>query len=109
MTGKAAYVHLIDDGPGGWVLKGFVALPIVRGGIHHHALHRCRTVVTGPPPCFTAVIPRDRHSAAIRVEKDLRAIEPHPVCGIRRSLNSITVDLAGLNCRHEGMPVVISA
>src|SRR5262245_7063770 len=104
MPSEAAHVHLVDNRSRGRMLQERVALPIVSRGIHYHALHCRRAVIVWPPRCVPAVIFWDAHAAAIRVKKDFIAIEPHSVCRIKQPLNSITVDLPGLNLRDEGMP-----
>ena len=57
----------------------------------------------------TAVVFRNHHAAAIRVEENFGGVEPHPLGGIGRSLDPIAVDLPRLHARHEHVPVMVGA
>src|SRR6266850_4424334 len=109
MTREAANVHFIDDGSGGRMAEGRVTFPIVSGGIHDNTLHCRGAVVAGSVRRPAVVIFWDDDTAAIRVKKDFGWIETHAVCGSERPLNSIGVELTGLNRIDERVPVVIGA
>jgi hypothetical protein len=88
-------------------LQWRVPFPVVRGRIHHDALHRRRGVVAFLAGSLATVVLRNDNTPAIRIEEDLGGIKSHPVSGIARSFNPVAVDLPRLDTRHEDVPVVV--
>src|SRR5260221_2055636 len=109
MVRKTANVHLVNDRSRCHVSERRVALPIVSGGIDYYALHCASAVVAWPPASFSTVILRNNDFAAVRVEKDLGAIEAHAAYGIKPSLDSVAVDLPWLDLRDERVPIMVGA
>src|SRR4051794_9575494 len=49
------------------------------------------------------------HGAGVRVEEDLRGVEPHPARRVPRPFDAVAVGLAGRHAGDEGVPVVVGA
>ena len=84
-----------------------VVFPIVRVGIHHHALHRRRGVVTFETRSIAAVILGNNKAAPVWVKKNLGETKPQAVAGVRWPLHPIGVKLSRLHARHERVPVIV--
>ena len=69
MRGKAAHMHLVDDGARPGPLQGHVAFPVIRLRVRNHALHGRRGVVSFQTRRLTAIVFRDGNGAAIWVEQ----------------------------------------
>src|SRR5262249_29927600 len=109
MTREALYVHFVNDGLIARLAQRGVTLPVIPACIYNHALHRGCGVVASLSSRLARVRFRDRDSATIGVEQDFRGVKPHGIGRIKRSMNSITVELPRLNFRNQDVPIVISA
>src|SRR6516162_10244122 len=102
-------VHLVNNRMGRWPVNRRVAFPVIQAGIHYHALHRSRSVVSFLRRCFTRVAFRDDHAATIGVEQNFRRIKSQTAGGIVGPISPESVKLTGLHTRDKGMPVMVSA
>ena len=109
VTRETADVHLVNDGARRGQPQRDVALPVVGGRIDDDAPHRSRGVVTGSPRALAAVVPGNNHAPAVGVEQDLGRVEPQTVCGGRRPLDPVAVDLSRPHTGDEYVPVVVGA
>jgi hypothetical protein len=107
MAGEVSHMHLVDDCPGSMPVQRSIAFPVVRAGVHHHALRRCRDVVAFPAGGLTTVVSGDDDTAAVWVKENFGRIKPQPVRRIGRPLNSIAVKLPRSQIRYEHVPVMV--
>jgi hypothetical protein len=82
-----------------------IALPVVGGGVDHHALHRGPAVVAGQAGGSAIIAVWHRDATAIGVEQDLGGIEAHSVVGIPWPGSTIAVELARREAGDEHVPI----
>ena len=109
MPGETAHVQLIDDCPRRMVPKRSISFPVIGGRVHDHAFHRCCAGVAGSARGHTAIAIGDGDAPTVRVEQELRRIEPHRVAGIERARDAIAIQLARHHAGNKDVPVVIRA
>ena len=107
MAGEAGEVHLVDDGRGKTPTQRRVALPIVGGGVDHHALHRVRIALPVLARLPAGIRLRHDDGAPVRIEQNLARIETQPLPGIERAESAIRIDLSCTDAGHENVPVVV--
>jgi len=109
MTGEAAHVHLVHDGPRRRSPQRQVALPVVRGDVDDHALHGRPRVVAIAPRGVATIRLWNTYSSAIGIQEKFSGIEAQAARRIERALDAIGVQLAGSYTGHEDVPVVVRA
>ena len=109
MPGEAAHVKLVDDRLGEGPPERQIAFPVVTAGIGDDALHRGGRVVARPARGLAVVAVGNRDGEPVWIEKDLLAIEPETTFRRERSMRAVGINLARLEARDKGMPVVIGA
>src|SRR5215472_948729 len=109
MTGKAAHMHLIDDGPGGWAFQRRITFPIVRRWVHHDALHCGRGIVAFLTGGNTTIPFRYHDTATIWIEQQFVVIKARSLPRLVRAVSTIPVDLPRLNTRYEDVPIMVGA
>src|SRR5215471_7369541 len=109
MTSKAAHMHLIDDGPGGGAFQRRITFPIVRGRVHHDALHCRRAIVAFLTGGNTTIPFRYHNTATIRIEQHFVMIKARSLSRIVRAVSAVPVDLSRLNTWYEDVPIMASA
>ncbi len=107
MSGEAAHVHFVYDGPRRGPVERRVAFPIVRTRIRHHALHCRRGIVAFLSRSFATVVFRNNRGACVWIKEDFGGIEAHSTRRIVWPVDSIAVDLTRFDAGCEHMPVVI--
>ena len=106
---EAAHVKLVDQRLGERPIERRIALPVVGAGIGDDTLHGGRGVAARPAGGLAIVGVRDGHGEPIRIEEHLVAIEPQATFRCEWPLGPVGVHLAGLQVRHEDVPVVVAA
>src|SRR5262247_1072781 len=109
MAGKAAHVHFVDDGSSGRAFQRHVTFPIVRGWVHHDALHRRRGIVAFLTGGITTVLLRYHNAATIRIEQHFVVIKARSLPWIVRAVNAIAVDLPRPYTGYEHVPIMVGA
>src|SRR5581483_6704833 len=72
VCGKAANVHLVDDGARPRMTEPNVAGPVISASVDQHALHRSREVAVSLRGSNAVIAFRNYHSSTIRVENRMR-------------------------------------
>src|SRR5277367_1072926 len=102
-------MHLIDNRQRRWLAERFIAFPVVCQRIDHDALHRSCSIVASPACSPSVVVFGHNHAASIRIEKNLVRIEAETAVRVEWTVDSISVELSGLNAGHKYMPIMICA
>src|SRR5262249_16599644 len=87
MGRKTTHIYLVNDRACGWPPERLVPFPIVRAGIHHHALHGRRGIVTGGCGGGAVVVLRYHGGAPVRVKEEPPGVEAKTARGIEWSMN----------------------
>ena len=99
--GEARQMRLVDDRLAPAMSERAVALPVVRAGVDHDALHGGRVI--GPVArSDPAVAVRRGDRPAVWVEQQPGRVEAQPLVGIPGSVGGEPVELAGLDRRARG-------
>jgi hypothetical protein len=77
-------------------------------GIDNLVLHGSCRVVTGMTCRFTIVVFRNDYTSAVRIEEKFRRIEAKSLRRIEGTLDTVCIDLTGLNVRKKDVPIVVS-
>ena len=104
---KPAYVHLVDDGLGEGPPEGLVAFPVVCRQVRDQALHGDGGVVARGGRGDTVVAGGQGHAAAVGIDQHLVRSEAQPRLRCLRPVDSVAIDLAGAESRHEAVPIVV--
>ena len=109
MLREAAHVHLVDQGAGEWRAERPIALPVVGRRRGDDAPHRGGAVVARAHGRVAVVERRHGDRQAVGIDEHLLRVEPEAALRRKRAVSAVGVDLAGVQARHEHVPVVIGA
>ena len=107
MPGEAADMHLVDDRLGERPAQGCITLPVIAARVDHHAPQRQGHVVSRASSSLPAATRRPGYAFPVRVEQHFRRVEAQPSLGIKRSGNTIGIDLTRGDARHEDVPIMV--
>src|SRR5438309_10944907 len=102
-------MHLVDDGLRRWTSERHIALPVVCRRVQYNAFHCRCSVVPMSTCCVPVVCFGDRDSMPVRIEQNFFGVETHTSGRIKRSMESIPIELSRANAGHKHMPIVIGA
>ena len=107
MFRESRHMHLINHRLCKRPFEWAIAFPIIRSGIHDHALHGHRGILSRPARRQTTVPRRNSHAPAVGVKEDLLRIETKAFGRLEGAHGPVAIALAWLQTGNEDVPVVI--